>query len=167
MGVVEGGKVLAVYPDKCAGCMACTEICSLSKEGEIRPNTSRIQIVRREWQGLYLQIVCQQCDPPNCSSACPNEAISKDTKTGAMSIDAEKCTLCGACVEACPFGAIHVDKDAVIVCDLCGGEPRCVEWCPHQAIEYSRLETSEKKKIMDDILELKKATGYKPKADVK
>ena len=167
MGEVEEGKILTVYPDKCAGCMACAEICSLIKRGEIRPNASRVQIVRREWLGQYLQVVCQQCEPPTCRNACPSSAISRDAKTGAMLVDNQKCTMCGACVKACPFGAIHVDKNAVIICDLCGGEPRCIEWCPHGAIKYSHLCLTERRKGMDGILELKKTTGYKPKAGVK
>jgi Fe-S-cluster-containing hydrogenase component 2 len=80
-----------------------------------------------------------------------------------MLVDQKKCTFCGACVKACPFGAIHADKEAVIVCDLCGGNPKCVEWCPHGAIKYTRLSPSERKKIMGKILKLKKVTGYKPK----
>ena len=167
MGEVEEGNVLAVYPDKCAGCMACAEICSLIKEGEIKPTSSRIKIVRREWSGQYLQVVCQQCDPPVCRSSCPSNAISRDAKTGAMLVDPQKCTLCGACVKACPFGAIHTGKNSVFICDLCGGEPKCIEWCPHEALKYSHLGLSERRKIMDDVLELKKATGYKPKVDVK
>ena len=145
MGEVEEGNVLAVYPDKCAGCMACAEICSLIKEGEIKPTSSRIKIVRREWSGQYLQVVCQQCDPPVCRSSCPSNAISRDAKTG----------------------AIHTGKNSVFICDLCGGEPKCIEWCPHEALKYSHLGLSERRKIMDDVLELKKATGYKPKVDVK
>jgi len=163
MGKIKKGTVLAVYPDKCAGCMACAEICSLVKEGEIRPNASRIKIVRREWQGLYFQAVCQQCATQSCARACPNEAISKDARTGATLIDREKCDLCGACVEACPFGAIHIDKGAVIVCDLCGGDPKCIEWCPHGAVKYKRLGQPERKKIMAEVLKLKKAAGYRPK----
>lgn len=163
MSEVEDGKFIAVYPDKCAGCMTCSTICSLIKEGEIKPTASRIQLVRREWSGLYLQVVCQQCDPQICRSACPNSAISRDARTGATLVAPQKCTLCGACVRACPFGAIHVDKDALIVCDLCGGEPKCVEWCPHEAIKYSHLGLSERRKIMDDVLELRKATEHKPK----
>jgi len=26
-------------------------------------------------------------------------------------------------------------KLAVTGCDLCGGEPKCVEWCPEEALE--------------------------------
>jgi len=147
--------------------MACAAICSLVKEGEIKPSASRIKIVRREWSGLYLQVVCQQCDPPACRIACPKNAISRDMGTGAMLVDPQKCDLCGACVRACPFGAIHLGENSAIVCDLCGGEPKCIEWCPHAALKFSPLGTSERRKIMDDLLGLKKAAGYKPRLSVK
>lgn len=51
-----------------------------------------------------------------------------------IQIDRERCTLCGACVAACPFDALKLD-DAVRVdftrCTLCGA---CVEACPCDAI---------------------------------
>lgn len=39
---------------------------------------------------------------------------------------------------ACPFGAIGQEPETrkMIKCDLCGGEPKCVRWCPNEAIQY-------------------------------
>ena len=33
-------------------------------------------------------------------------------------VDVEKCTLCGACVDACEFGAIELETDTKTACDL-------------------------------------------------
>ncbi len=51
-------------------------------------------------------------------------------------IDKEKCTLCGACVSACPAGAItltdqvEIDRDACLECGL------CIKECPTQALSF-------------------------------
>jgi iron only hydrogenase large subunit-like protein len=40
-----------------------------------------------------------------CEDACPVGAIQKDDD-GKEKIDMDKCTLCGKCMEACPYGAV-------------------------------------------------------------
>lgn len=38
---------------------------------------------------------------------------------------------------ACEYGAIaiHPDKKSILICDLCEGEPKCLEWCPENALD--------------------------------
>ena len=56
-------------------------------------------------------------------------------------IDAEKCTLCGQCIDLCRFDAIRddfvVDK---IDCEGCGV---CVDLCPEQAIDFPVVKCGE------------------------
>jgi len=50
-------------------------------------------------------------------------------------VDAEKCTGCESCVEACPLEAIEMkDEIAVIDEDVCGDCGACVDVCPAEAI---------------------------------
>lgn len=55
-------------------------------------------------------------------------------------IDLDKCTWCGECLKACPYGAVEKtvcgEKDiALIVGAMCKGEGACVPICPHDAID--------------------------------
>lgn len=68
---------------------------------------------------------------------CPADAIKRDAETNAVVILAELCTGCRACADACPFGVITVNHVGdVFKCDLCGGQPVCVENCTRRALTY-------------------------------
>jgi heterodisulfide reductase subunit A len=54
-------------------------------------------------------------------------------------VDNDKCTWCGECLQACPYGAIDKmicsDKEvAMVISSLCKGEGACVPVCPQDAI---------------------------------
>jgi Fe-S-cluster-containing hydrogenase component 2 len=71
-------------------------------------------------------------------AACKFEVISRNPKTGAVEIDRDKCTLCKACLSACPFGNIIWEKKSgrVVKCDLCGGDPECAKTCPSGTLTF-------------------------------
>jgi Fe-S-cluster-containing hydrogenase component 2 len=60
----------------------------------------------------------------------------------------KQCKGCDWCVQACEHGGItiHSDTGKAITCDLCEGEPKCVEYCPEEALELvSTDEDAEKR----------------------
>ena len=69
---------------------------------------------------------------------CPVEAITINPTTGAKEVSADVCVGCKVCSIACPYGVINYDADSGVVtkCDLCGGEPMCVEACPTPALAF-------------------------------
>ncbi len=57
-----------------------------------------------------------------------------------LTVYSEKCTLCGACVDACPFGVLSLEGERLAIgegCTLCGA---CVEVCEAQALELPGTE---------------------------
>lgn len=123
-------------PRKCAGCRTCVAVCSLSHEGICGPMYSRIKIIQPSQNIFDTQIItCHQCDSANCLAACPTGALHVDDTTGARVINQKKCVGCQLCVKACPQypnSPIYVDKvtGTCFKCDLCGGDPQCVKFCP-------------------------------------
>ena len=131
-------KALRINHQACTGCRLCQVVCSVKKEGVSDPGRARIQILMKEMEGVYLPVVCRQCEDPLCAEACPVEAISIDESTGLVVMDQDLCTGCLECISACPYGGIfwHEDLDKILRCDLCGGDPECVKFCATKAIEW-------------------------------
>ena len=49
-------------------------------------------------------------------------------------VDAEKCTGCESCVDACPSEAIKMNSDKAVINDDCVDCAVCVDECPVEAI---------------------------------
>lgn len=130
-------QFLYADPTVCVGCRICEAICSLHYEKTINPKKSRIR-VRRVNPGLDVVVACRNCDQAWCIEACPEAALRKNRK-GIVIVDSKKCRGCGACVEACPFGAIFLNPDTqkAIKCIACGF---CTKYCP---VETLRILTEE------------------------
>ena len=133
--------------EKCVGCELCTMRCSLEKTSRVNPAESRIRLVRIEEEGIVMPAVCRHCDEPYCIPACPVNAISKNAETGLVQIDADICTGCKLCLEACPYsGPVNVTvigkkvSSIKVICDLCNGHPACVEVCPTGTLQFVTID---------------------------
>ncbi|HDL65320.1 MAG TPA: 4Fe-4S dicluster domain-containing protein [Proteobacteria bacterium] len=121
---------------ECVGCRICELVCSLKHYGVINPQRSRIRVYRLEDRDKIE--TCRFCDNPRCVDACPTGAMHLDD--GRAVHDREKCILCGACIEACPFaGSLRIFEEELLKCDLCGGDPECVKYCPTDALTLGAL----------------------------
>ncbi|MEM3056523.1 MAG: 4Fe-4S dicluster domain-containing protein [Candidatus Bathyarchaeia archaeon] len=116
--------------ESCSGCRRCEIACSLYHEGRVWPEASRVRVFMLI-PGVEIPHLCFQCEDYPCVNACPSGALSVDAETGAVRVDASRCTSCGVCITACPGRVphLHPRKDHIVICDLCDGDPRCVEAC--------------------------------------
>jgi Fe-S-cluster-containing hydrogenase component 2 len=130
-------KYIAADPSKCTGCGLCEYVCALEKsENTWNLLMSRIRVVRMHHL-LNVALACRFCEDARCVKACPEKALRQSDETGVLIVDESKCKGCDWCIAACPHGglALHPDKTIVVACDLCGGEPKCVDSCPDEALE--------------------------------
>jgi TPP-dependent indolepyruvate ferredoxin oxidoreductase alpha subunit len=120
---------------KCVGCGICEYVCSFEKEQVFNPLKSRIRAIRFN-QINNTATTCRACRDAPCVASCPNAALSKSAKTGTVTVDENRCTGCGWCIESCQYGAVtmHPSKHKVMICDTCDGDPACVKSCPENAL---------------------------------
>lgn len=137
-------KILFIDPEKCTGCRLCETACSIRHEKVANPSLSRIHVAKWENAGLYVPVVCVQCESPICESVCPVKAIKRDEKTGAVLINYEACVGCRLCAMYCPFAGAQIDskKGRVLKCDLCDGNPECAKFCDPKALQFVKATTA-------------------------
>ena len=134
--------VIVVDSSLCVGCRTCEVVCSLFKAGTCSPELSRIQVKADFLEIVFAPNPCLQCAEPLCMDACPTGAILLDEATGATVVEEALCIGCGECIEACgdsfapPRLRLDAERQIVLKCDLCAGDPQCVRFCPIGAIAY-------------------------------
>ena len=147
-------KFVSVDPSKCTGCGICELACSQEK-GESSPLQSRIRVVRMK-PLFNFALACRSCEDAKCVKACPEKALSQAEGTGIIMVSDKKCKGCDWCVQACEHGGIeiHPESGLAVACDLCGGEPQCVEFCPEEALELITTDEEAEKRMNDTIEKL-------------
>ena len=120
--------------EKCSGCSRCEVHCSFFHSGKVGRSGARIKVVKIEELGIDYPVVCRHCRERYCSR-CPEKAIGIGP-FGQVIVSPTLCTACGLCEVMCPVGAIELFEETPYVCDLCGGDPRCVKACTMDAIHF-------------------------------
>lgn len=129
---------IIVDPNLCDGCGICQLICAFEKEKVWHPSAARILLTQSEDNSWIHPVVCQHCDSPPCAVFCVMNLISKDDRNDCTIREETRCIGCRACEAVCPFSAAvwMEDRGVVVHCDLCGGQPQCVKYCPSGALQY-------------------------------
>jgi carbon-monoxide dehydrogenase iron sulfur subunit len=139
-------KKLLINENNCLGCGLCRVYCLVehSRTKDVlkawkRENPRPVSRIRVETRGeLSFSLQCRHCQEPSCVYSCLTGAMHKDTNTGIVSVDSNKCIGCWTCISACPSGAIarDINNQVAVKCDLCGirDVPICVANCPNEAI---------------------------------
>jgi carbon-monoxide dehydrogenase iron sulfur subunit len=152
----QSRKFISVDPSKCTGCGICEYACTLEKGESIwNPLRSRIRVVRMTPM-FNFALACRFCEDAKCVTACPEKALAQSDKTGILMVKDKKCKGCDWCIQACPHGGItlHPDTGLALACDLCEGEPKCVEFCPEEALELVSTDEEAEKRFNEALEKL-------------
>lgn len=133
--------MIRVDISKCTGCRRCETACAFFHTGKINNRQARIKVTSLYETGIDGPTVCQQCRQRYCL-CCPDNALTIGSE-GQMIVSPTLCQLCAACQKACPIGAIELFDGFVYVCDLCGGDPKCIPACTEGAIIYESQSSEE------------------------
>lgn len=172
----------AIDTELCMGCQACVLMCKMENnvpngvhwrrlltDGGESPDAARGDFTAPERD--YYIFACQHCDNPACVKVCPVGATYKDSETGVVRQDYDKCIGCRMCMSACPYTGVRsfnwddpawaVDfamgdaaapphqKHTVEKCTMCwhllakGEIPACAQTCPGYAITFGDLNDPE------------------------
>jgi formate dehydrogenase iron-sulfur subunit len=134
---------------RCLGCQACVAACKTGNE--LPQGVQYIHIAEKSWgtfptlRGMIENKRCYHCAEAACVAVCPTGALFKEA--GLTRLERDKCSGCGYCVDACPFGVPQIAEDGqASKCDGCatvvkaGGQPWCVKTCPSGALRYGERE---------------------------
>ncbi len=145
---------------RCIGCNACSVACK--QWHQISPGPEKWMRVYQWEKGAFpdiqvrfLAIPCYHCEKPMCARSCPNGAIYKEDRYGAVLIDPDKCKGERKCWKGCPYGSILFASDwpgeKASKCTMCIDRleevkaPICVLSCSMRALEFGPIDELKKK----------------------
>lgn len=134
--------------NRCVGCLGCVVACKVVNDVPVGSYWNKIERVGPypDFEGAsfpnvyqyFLPVGCQHCKTPACIEVCPVGASTK-LDDGTVSINADACIGCGACLDACPYGVRYINADTNVAekCTMCAqalseddnAVPQCVSQC--------------------------------------
>ena len=125
---------------KCTGCQLCEITCVHFHSTDFDQSSHRLRIeykFRQNEPRISKPIVCPLCE--KCVEACKEGALSVGAR-GYLVLDRARCNSCGDCVTACPLDLVVLDRQGIpLFCDMCEGDPQCVQWCKPGAIVLTQV----------------------------
>lgn len=178
-------KTLLVDPARCLQCSNCWVSCKdehcdndwspiAAPQG---PHQWWIKVLEHEAaSGARMKlertpVMCQQCANASCMAVCPVDAIYR-RDDGIVIIDPTKCTACGACNDACPYGAIYTNEESGLSqkCTMCAHlldagwkQPRCVTACPNDVLQWVDTDDLTEENLYAPLEQYKAETGNDPR----
>lgn len=136
-------QVVYVELDRCIACHNCERACFFHKSERRIGSTANIFVSVDMDQRRIVAGTCLQCESALCMAVCPVNALTRDPITSAIVVDNKTCLSCGMCIIACPYGYMNLDDSShrATKCDLCGGDPRCVQVCMAGALHFGSLQS--------------------------
>lgn len=124
-------RYLKINQSACQGVRACETACAKTFFKTEDPAKSAIRVTKKN--GSFEINVCNQCG--QCIEICPVKALSRN-KLGVVVLDRKLCVGCLMCVGFCPTMSMrhHQDRPEPFKCVACGA---CVKACPHGALEIA------------------------------
>lgn len=176
-------KAIVADYDRCTGCRTCETICSAYKtdvtvdknpHGPGNCDQSNIR-VWRFMPPVDVPVTCYLCHDTPCVASCPvsvsaetgRKALYRDDTSGTIVCDLNRCIGCQSCAETCKTeraGVIFPDSEGspTGMCNLCGGQPQCVAWCPYEALSYLEIWPEDAKYPTPEVLSEQIKQKYYP-----
>lgn len=159
-----GANSLAMLIDvtKCVSCWWCYAACKeynnlpetqqpdVTEPPELSPTVwTTLHPVQNGAQWISRKMACNHCTDAACVDICPTGALHYNP-LGYVQYDKEKCSGCGYCAEACPFGVPQMEANKMTgvaimnKCTFChdrvsnGEMPACAAACPTGAITFGK-----------------------------
>ncbi|MCI5145789.1 MAG: 4Fe-4S dicluster domain-containing protein, partial [Candidatus Electrothrix sp. AR3] len=107
---------MVLRQNHCIDCEKCKEACV--KTNHVPSYGYRTTILESskpigpgKTERIFIPVLCNHCNIPPCTRACPTKATYKDKKTGIVMMDKKKCIGCKTCMAACPYNARYFKEN--------------------------------------------------------